>query len=157
MIEALLAEVRRGESEAALTLGLLLERGARGPQDDDEDIVAMLPPEYADTHLDDAQRDAALSGLIAYVDEEPQPQPMAVWALTKAGDERVVPALLGVLERTVEDPDPAREHLAYQALTGVIPFGGPQVLDAVRHAAEHGHDRVRDGARQYLKVHDKPR
>jgi hypothetical protein len=152
MIEELLAGVRAGESEPALTLGLLLERGTRGPHDSDEDIVVMLDPRFADTHLTGAQRDEAIDGLIAYVEGEPVPQPMAVWALGKSGDERVVPALLGVLGRTVADP--AHEHLAYQALTGVIPFGGSQVLEAVRGAAEHGHDRVRDGARQYLKVSD---
>jgi hypothetical protein len=157
MIDDLLAELRTGgdgAKEAARTLGLLIERGSRGPASDDQDIVEMLPPELADGHLTAAERQAAIDGLIAYVDGEPLPLPLAVWALSKSFDERIAPALIALLERTVDDPE--HEHLAYQALTGMIPLGGPEVEKAVRDAAERGHDRVRDGARQYLSINDPP-
>ena len=152
-IPDLLAEIRAGgpaADEAAVTLGLLIERAARGPQNDDGDISEALPPALADRLLTPDEHRTAVDGLIAYVDESEQPLPLAVWALAKTDDRRVVPALLGLLARTVDGPE--HEHLAYQALTGAIPFDGPEVRRAVRDAAERGHGRVGEGARRYLEI-----
>ena len=114
MIDELLAKVRAGESEAALTLGLLLERAARRPYDDVDDIVEMLAPEYADIVLTDAQAGAAIDGLAAYVQEETLPQPMAVWALSKCGDERAA----GAARRARAHRREPRSHLRAPRLPG---------------------------------------
>ena len=112
--------------------------------------MEALPPELSDRHLTPDEHRAAVDGLIAHVDGTELPLPLAAWALSKTDDRRAVAALLGLLTRTVDDPE--HEHLAYQALAGVIPFGGPEVLHAVRDAAQRGHGRVDDGARQYLET-----
>jgi hypothetical protein len=153
-VEDLLRAIRGGDDEAALTLGLLLERGSRGPDDDDDDIAQSLPPELAERHLTAAEREAGIDGLIAYVEGEPAPIARAVWALSKSYDQRAAPALRGVLERTMDAPE--HEHLAYQALTGLIPVGGDDLQAAVRDAAERGHGEVRDTARRYLRINAGP-
>ena len=153
MIAELLAKVRAGGDEAkdaARTLGLLIERASRTPHLDDDDIVRLLDAEYADRHLTAAEREQAIDGLLEIVDADPRPLPLAVWALGKSVDKRVAPALISVLERTLDEPE--HEHLAYQALTGMIPLRTPEVLQAVRDAAERGHGSVREDARGYLRL-----
>lgn len=151
MIDELLADVRAGgddAEEAAVTLALLIERGSRPEGADDSDIDAALLPQYAGKHLTAAEREQAIQGLLEIVGAEPFPPATAVWALSKSFEARVAPALIGVLERSVEDPE--REHLAYQALTGLIPFDTPEVRQVFKWAAERGHGRVQETARQYL-------
>ncbi len=153
MIDELTAELRGGgtqASDAALTLGLLIERATRGAENDDRDLVEALPPELSDRHLTPGEHRAAVDALIAYVVGTELPVPLAAWALSKTDDQRAVGALLELLARTIDRPE--REHLAYQALVGLIPFGGPLVVNAVRDAAERGHGCVREAARQYLFV-----
>jgi hypothetical protein len=157
-VDDLLAELRAGgdgAKEAAVTLGLLIERARRPPGSDDEDIADSLAPEFADRHFSPDEEQQAIDGLISYVSEEHEPLPLAVWALGKSADKRAAPALVSVLERTLDQP--SHQHLAYQALTGMIPIGGPDVDRAIREAAERGHGQVRDGARRYLRLDDAPR
>jgi hypothetical protein len=152
-VDQLLEEIRGGgdgAKEAAVTLGLLIERARRPPGADDQDIAEVIAPEFADRHLTDAERDQALDGLIAYVSGEPLPLPLAVWALGKSADDRAAPALAGVLERTLDESE--HEHLSYQALTGLIPIGGPEATEAIHAAAERGHGDVRETARRYLRI-----
>jgi PBS lyase HEAT-like repeat-containing protein len=153
MIDELLARVRAGgpdAKEAARTLGLLIERASRPPHLDDDDIVMLLSPEYADRRLSPAERERAIDGLIEIAEDEPRPLPFVVWALGKSADKRVVPALISVLERTLDDPE--HEGLAYQALTSMIPIGGPDAMQAVRTAADRGRGEVGETARSYLRI-----
>ena len=153
-VEDLLRAIRGGDDEAALTLGLLLERGSRGPDDDDDDIAQSLPPELAERHLTAAEREAGIDGLIAYVEGEPAPIARAVGpcprATTSAPPRRYEACSSGTMDA------PEHEHLAYQALTGLIPVGGDELQAAVRDAAERGHGEVRDTARRYLRINAGP-
>jgi hypothetical protein len=153
LVDQLLKSLREGGDEgyeAALALGLLIERARRGAGADVADIVAALPATFSDVTLTPDERDAATRGLARHVTDDPSPHAMAAWALSKSADATARRALLDVLKRNVEDPN--QEHLAYQALVGVTPFRDAEVLDAVRVAATRGHGRVRETAAQYLAI-----
>lgn len=138
-----LAAIRHGgeqASEAALTLGLLIENA----------------PEAVGKRLSGRERQQAVTDLIRYVEESAEPHPMAVWALTKSCDSRCVPPLTAILHRFAKDP--RKEHLAYQALIGILNIGmtapesRQQSLALVREAATSGCGEVADTARSYLRA-----
>jgi hypothetical protein len=154
--------IRRGGEEAheaAMTLGLLIERRTvNRPAGDDGGIRAVLGDQLANLTLSDAELQTAVDELIRYLDETPGPFPGAVWALNKSYDPRAVPHLLRLLDRTLTDPN--NEHVAYQALQGIITTGVPsqhkdQSLAAIQRAAAQGHGEVKASAADYLKLFSK--
>lgn len=161
LVKELTQALRRTDAEAheaALTLGLLIEREkVRYPAPgDDGGIRKILGDELADRRLSETDLKSAVDEIIAYIsDETLLPHPMAVWALTKSYEQRVLPHLIRLLDRIVEDPD--LEHLAYQALLGIINIGIPSSnrdisIAAIRKASGQGHARVMETATQYLET-----
>src|SRR5690348_8021157 len=145
-VEELLAAIRRGgetANESALALGLLLED--RNPEDDTQ-IAGVIGRELASRRLSHAERRSAVDGLITYLQDTPEPHPSAVWALTKSYEPRIVPALLSVLDATLDNQDAV--PLAYQALLGVMnvalstPKYRAQGHAALQRAATRGHGEV---------------
>ena len=152
-----IAAIRRGGDEAheaALALGLLIEREkVHRPTGDDGGISVILDDELAARRLSPSELQTAVDELLAYIHQAEQPHPMAVWALSKSYDERIVPDLINLLKRTMTAP--AAEHLSYQALVGMINIGmgSPHeaaALETIRQASVQGHGQVQETAAQYL-------
>jgi hypothetical protein len=138
-----------GAQEAALTLGLLIERErVHRSLGDDGGVAVILGEDLAAQRLSESELESATEELIAYVAERPTPHPMAVWALTKTYDSRAGTPLAELLERILGDAD--REHLAYQALVGLANLGDDRFLQVIRRAARDGHGKVGETAREYL-------
>jgi hypothetical protein len=133
-------------------LGLLLEDR---PRHHDADVSKVVGAELSARRLTRAERDAAVDGLIAYLEETGEPHPMAVWALVQSNETRAVPVLIALLERWLSDPGAVA--LAYQALIGVLNIGmgdsayGEQSLIVVQRAATEGHADVAETAQSYLR------
>lgn len=71
--------------EAALTLGLLIEREKTNrPMGNDDDIRLILDEEMVKRRLSEVELASAVEELIRYVSETLTPHPTAVWALTKS-------------------------------------------------------------------------
>jgi hypothetical protein len=137
--------------EAALTLGLLIERETvHRPAGDDGGISEILGDEIASRRLSSSELRTAVDELIAYITETPEPHPTAVWAVTKSYDPRILPHLINLLDRVVTDP--LKEHLAYQALVGITFFYNELSTAAIRRAAERGYGLVKETATQYLRL-----
>ena len=152
--DELIERIRRGDEdvyEAALTLGLLIERErARRPAGDDGGVRAILGEKWAKQRLSEKELDHAVGQLIDYTNQAAEPHPMAVWALTKSHDLRTLDCFIGLLDRILSDP--AREHLAYQALIGTTIFYNSRSLAVIRRAAEQGHGLVKETAAHYLQI-----
>src|SRR5438132_1558130 len=153
-IGELLAAIRRGgelASESTLALGLLLED--RNPEDDTQ-IAGVVGGELAARRLSRAERRRAVDGLITYLQDTPQPNPSAVWALTKSYEPRIVPVLISLLDATLDDQDAV--SLAYQALVGIVNVGlttpkyRAQGRAILQRAATRGHGEVAQTAQRYL-------
>jgi hypothetical protein len=153
-VEELLAAIRPGgeeADEAALALGLLLED--RNP-DDDTQIASVVGRELAARRLSRAEHDAAVDGLIAYLQDTPKPRPSAVWVLTKSYEPRIVPTLITLLDASLDDPHAA--PIAYQALVGIVTAGltTPKYYAkgraALERAANRGTAEVAEAAQGYL-------
>jgi hypothetical protein len=158
-IDRIVQEIREGgedANEAALTLGLLIEQEKvhRPAPGDDGGVREILGDELANYRLTREELEAAIDQLVDYIDETPEPEAMAVWALTKSHDPRTVPHLIALLDRVIDEPE--KEHLAYQALIGITSFDDEQAVSAVRRAAERGHGDVKETATQYLRLHASP-
>lgn len=153
-IDELIETIQRGDErahEAALTLGLLIERECvRRPAGDDGGVRMILGEKWAKRRLSEEELNHAVDRLIDYTNQTAEPHPMAVWALTKSHDIRTLDCFIGLLDRILSDP--AREHLAYQALIGTTSFYNPGSLAAIRRAAEHGHGLVKETAKRYLQI-----
>src|SRR5438094_3945040 len=81
--------------EAALALGLLIEREkVHRIAGDDGGIRVILGDEWVDRRLTDAELQTVVDELIRYIHDVPAPDVMAVWALTKSYESRIVPALI---------------------------------------------------------------
>jgi hypothetical protein len=137
--------------EAALTLGLLLERSRPGTGPAVPGTDELLPAELRGRRLSTSELEQVTTGLIRYVSDAAEPCPMAVWALSKTSDPRVRPVLVELLGRFTGRPD--KEHIAYQALVGVIASPGAVPLVVVRDVRERGSGRLRETAEQYLLLH----
>jgi len=138
-------------SEAALTLGLLIEhQKVSRPNGDDGGISAVIGDEYSQQQLTEAEVETAVNGLLSYVNEASKPHPMAVWALTKSYDPRILPTLIALFERLVADS--AQEQAAYQALVGMTSFYNQKTLVTIRKAAKADSDLIRETAKQYLSL-----
>ncbi|RPJ83106.1 MAG: hypothetical protein EHM18_14870 [Acidobacteria bacterium] len=151
--------IRRGGEEAheaALTLGLLIEREkVNRPAGDDGGISVILGDEFAKRRLSETELKTAVDELIKYIQGTNDPIPTAIWALTKSYDPRIVPYLIEFLNKVLSDP--AKEQLAYLALLGIINTGvsssyKSDSLAAIRNAAEHGQGIVTETATNYLKL-----
>lgn len=138
--------------EAALTLGLLIERENlyHPSTGDDGGIRQILGEEFVNQHLSDEEIRNAVDELINYTHETTVPHARAIWALTKSHDVRILPDLINLLDRFANDPD--QENLAYQALIGITTFYSEQSLAAIRRAAEQGQGEVKDTAIKYIKL-----
>lgn len=140
--------------EAALTLGLLLEREkVRRPVEDDGDIREILGEELANQKFSVTELETIVDELLNYITEVSEPHPSAVWALSKSYNPRILPHLIGLLDRIVTDPE--KEHLAYQALVGITCFDNDLSLTAIRKAAKQGYGQVKETAKQYLRLYSK--
>src|SRR5262245_49441458 len=138
-IDQLLEAIRAGGDEAheaALTLGLLLEHGGRR-EDDDRTIQTLIGEEWVNVRLTGPERRSTVRHRLDDLTKADEPHPMAIWALTKRGSKRILSVLIELLERTLDDP--AKEHVAYQALVGITLFFTQQSLAALRQAAQRGH------------------
>jgi hypothetical protein len=159
LIEELIQTIRSGGTEAheaALALGLLIEREKvnRPNPEDDGGIREIIGDELANRRLSQMELNTAVNELIRYIDETIKPHSMAVWALTKSYEPRILPHLLALLDKVVNDT--TQENLTYQTLVGIINIGIPSSykdlsLAAIRKAAEHGHGEVMETATQYLE------
>lgn len=151
----LLTKINRGKNveEAALTLGLLLERAHRRRfgQDNAEEIGAILGDVFADEMLSENDAGNVVGTLIRYIERATPPHLMAVWALTKSFDPRVLPALIALLDRVLADP--RHEHLANGALNGITLYQTEEAVAAIRRARASGHGQVKRSARQFLDLH----
>lgn len=142
--------------EAALTLGLLIEREkANRPMGDDGNIRLILDEEMAKRRLSEVELASAVEELIRYVSEASTPHPTAVWALTKSYDARIVKPLLDLLKRLLLDS--SQENAAYNALSGIMNTGvsselREESLAIIRQAAEQGYGRVKEAADGYLNT-----
>lgn len=159
LVEKLLQTIRSGGTEAheaALALGLLIEREKvnRPNSGDDGGIREILGDKLANQRLSQMELNTAVDELIRYIDETTKPHSMAVWALTKSYEPRILPHLIAILDRVVNDT--TQENLTYQTLLGIINIGISSSykdvsLAAIRKAAEHGHGQVMETATQYLE------
>ncbi|MBI1926908.1 hypothetical protein HYR99_22020 [Candidatus Poribacteria bacterium] len=164
-IMKLMEAIRKGGEEAheaALALGLLMERGKvrRPAPGDDGGVRGILGETLANRRLSKTELRIAVNELICYITETLEPHPMAVWALTKSHHPHTLPHLIHLLDRVLTHPE--HEHLAYQALIGVINIGTTSAhkdlsLTAIQKAAEQGHGQVKETATQYLKMFSKTR
>lgn len=154
----LIGSIRQGGTaahDAALALGLLIEREkVRQPAGGDESIRAILGDEWVDRKLTDAELQTVVDELMRYIRDVPVPDAMAVWALTKSYESRIVPALIELLERILTDK--AQENVAYQALIGIINTGlaSPYqdlAVTAIQQAARQGQGSVQETASEYLR------
>jgi len=144
--------------EAALTLGLLIEREkVQHPTPrDDGGIREIIGDELANQRLSETDLKTVVDEIIAYIsDETLLPHPMAVWALTKSYEQRILPHLIRLLDRIIDDPN--QENLAYQTLLGIINIGIPSSnrdlsIAAIRKASDRGHTRVMETATRYLET-----
>lgn len=154
MIQQIMEAICKGGDEAheaALMLGLLLKRASSHHRRyDDARLRLVLGDQFATRKLSAPERKNAVGELIEYVTAFPDPHPMAVWALTQSNDRRILPVLVALLRRVVADP--AKEHLAYQALVGITSSYDESVLAALTEAAQCGHGLVRETAMQYLHL-----
>lgn len=158
LLMELIGSIRQGGTaahNAALALGLLIEREkVRQPAGDDESIRAILGDEWVDRKLTDAELQTVVDELMRYIRDVPVPDAMAVWALTKSYESRIVPALIELLERILTDK--ALENVAYQALIGIINTGlaSPYqdlAMTAIQQAARQGQGSVQETASEYLR------
>lgn len=160
-VPRLIEAIRRGGEEAheaALTLGLLIEKEKVHRRDGaDGGRRLILGAELAERRLSSGEQQIAVEELIRYVNDTFDPHPMAVWALTKSSDPRIVPHLIRLLDRILDDPN--KEDLAEQALSGIITVGLASddnnkrlSLEAIRRASNQTRSRVRTSARDYLKL-----
>jgi len=159
LIEKLIQVIRSGGTEAhdaALALGLLIEREKvnRPNPADDGGIREILGDELANRRLSQMELNTAVDELIHYIDETLEPDSMAVWALTKSYEPRILPHLMALLDRVINDT--TQENLTYQTLLGIINIGIPSSykdlsLAEIRKASEHGHGQVRETATRYLE------
>lgn len=145
--------------DAALAIGLLIEREKvnRPMPGDDGGIAEILGKKLASQRLSETDLETALNELISYVNDTPEPEPMAIWALNKSYDLRIIPTLINVLKRTVHDPK--QENLACQALFGLINIGISSkykslCLEILDEAAKYGHGEVKDTASNYLAIYN---
>jgi len=161
-IPQLLENVRLGGEEAvdaSRTLGLILERErVRRPVGDDGGLSIILDDHWSTRRLNDQELQGIVDDLIEYVRSTERPSAMAVWALTKSYEPRIVPPLINLLYGVMEDH--ACEHLAYQALIGIINSGPGSENDgdaraAIRDASERGRGEVQETARDYLMAVDR--
>jgi hypothetical protein len=157
LLMELIGSIRQGAMaahDAALALGLLIEREkVHRLAGDDGGIRVILGDEWVDRRLTDAELQTVVDELIRYIRDVPAPHAMAVWALTKSYESRIVPALIELLERVLTDK--AQENVAYQALIGIINTGlaSPYqdlAITAVQQAARQGQGRVQETASEYL-------
>jgi hypothetical protein len=153
-IQELLQAIRQDDktaSEAALSLGLLIEREkVSRPAGDDGGISVLIGDEYRHRRLSEAEVETAVTGLTQYINETPNPHPMAVWALTKSYDPRILPVLAAMFDQAVVDP--AQEQTAYQALVGITAFHNQQALAVIKKASQAKSDLIRETAKQYLDL-----
>ncbi|MEW5860624.1 MAG: hypothetical protein AB1861_25160 [Cyanobacteriota bacterium] len=161
LVKELTQALRRTDAEAheaALMLGLLIEREKvqHPTPGDDGGIREILGDELANQRLSETDLKSVIDEMIAYIsDETLLPHPMAVWALTKSYEQRILPHLIRLLDRIVGDPN--QENLAYQTLLGIINIGIPSsnrelYIAAIRKAADQGHVRVMETANRYLET-----
>jgi len=161
LVKELTQTLRGSETEAheaALILGLLIEREKvqHPTPGDDGGIREIIGDELAHQRLSETDLKTVVDEIIAYISDETLfPHPMAVWALTKSYEPRILPHLIRLLDRIVEDPN--QENLAYQTLLGIINIGIPSSnrdlsIAAIRKASERGHTRVMETATQYLET-----
>jgi hypothetical protein len=135
-----------------MLLGLLIER-ATGATSDEGAIASILGEDLARWRLSRAELRTAVNGLISYLEESADPHPTAVWALGKSYQARIVPALIGLLDRVMDDP--AAEAVSCQAIIGIINAGmgtrfHKRALAALRRAEQRGHGEVAEAAADYL-------
>lgn len=153
----LMKRIREGGKqarEAALTIGLLIEQEkVRRKSSDDGGVGAVLGASWAGTRLTAGEVEFAVDQLIAYLNETPEPDATAIWAVSKSYDSRIVPTLAELVDRFASDP--MREGIAAEALLGVINAGIGSKHDsiamaAVRHACEAGVGSVKETAATFL-------
>jgi hypothetical protein len=135
--------------DAALTLGLLLER-SRLSAPDDAQIAMIVGDEAARLALSREERERIVDELVKYTSDAFPPPAIAVWALSKSLDQRTLPHLIRLLDGSLSDPQ--QDHLAYQALVGVTMFSGRPSYDAVQRAAKSGQGLVKETAERYLEL-----
>jgi hypothetical protein len=152
MIEAIQREDESAH-EAALTLGLLIERERVRRPAGDGGLRMILGEKWAKRKLSEMELNHAVDRLIDYTNQTAEPHPMAVWALTKSHEVRTLDCFIGLLDRVLSDP--AKEHLAYQALIGTTSFYNSRSLAAIRRAAVEGHGLVKETAVRYLQLFEK--
>lgn len=151
---ARLASGGRAGTDAALVLGLLLERETvTRPPADDGGPRLLLPAEWRQRRLDPAETQQVVDALLDHVRGTPVPDPTAVWALGKSLEPRIVPPLVDLLHRVLADG--ALDDLAQQAFGAVVvaaPGSGYEadVLAVAWAAAKQAPGDVAEVARDYL-------
>lgn len=155
LVDRLLHSIWHGgeeADEAALTLGLLIEREKthHPTPNDDGGIKQTLGEQFTNQRLTNNEVRIATDELIKYVSEVNVPHYRAVWALTKCYDLRSLPHLISLLDRFSKDPK--QEDLAYYALVGIITFHNEESLEAIKRAAELGQGKVKNTANTYLNL-----
>ncbi|HLP87236.1 MAG TPA: hypothetical protein VK184_01350 [Nostocaceae cyanobacterium] len=161
LIEELTQALRKTDTEAheaALTLGLLIERERVNyfPSGTDGGIQKILGDQFANYRLSETYIKNIIDEMLSYInDESLVPHAMVVWALTKSYEERILPHLIRLFDRVIKDPN--QENLAYQTLLGIINIGLPSSyrelsISVIRKAAKQGHERVMETAVRYLEI-----
>lgn len=104
--------------EAALHLGLLLERRWAKRQPGDDGGLAAIVGVDGIGALDETEVDAVVGSLVEALDKSP-PEPMLAWALSKAKTGTAVGALWSVLETHCRSRDPVSQATALNAWHGI--------------------------------------
>ena len=139
-------------SQAALALGLLVQREkVTFPPGDDGGVEQTLGAAMAAQRLGPMEIHDAVNGLIARMRDPRLPAPFVVWAAARSFDPRIVPHLVALLERVVEQAD--RTALARQIVDGLTHFFDARAVAGIRLAAARGTGEVRDSAGSWLALH----
>lgn len=161
LIEKLIQAIHSSTTEAheaALALGLLIERervNHQSSEENDDRIREILGDELSTRRLSQMEINTAVDELIRYIDEAIEPDSMAIWALTKSYEPRVIPHLVALFDKVINDVN--QENLTYQTLLGIINIGVPSKhkdlsLEAIRKASEHGYGQAKETATRYLEL-----
>ena len=146
--------IGRGEQpshDAALALGLLLERQRR-PGDAMNDEIRLISGEgVASRHLSPAEADLVLNHLLSLIDSTLLPKPVLVWAVSRSADPRIVGPLSRLLDRTLSSPESL--DVAREALSGLMLFDGEEAAATIRRVAESDRGELGDAARSYAERH----
>jgi hypothetical protein len=147
-----LAKGGQATEDAALALGLLIERErVSRPAGSDDSLEHLFGAAVAAQRLTPLAIHEAVDALLARTRQEGLPPAIVIWALTKSFEPRIVPHLLPLLERVVDDPQ--HENLARQIVDGLSCYFDARAVAGLRTAAARGHGEAKAGAEHWLSMH----